>query len=580
MKRIFALVMVFTMIVTTSAMAETTTTTFKDVSTTHWAYDAIELMAGKGIINGDGGYFRPNDTVSRAEFAKMLVLTLDLDLVSPSTASFTDVSKSDWEFKYVETAKNYLTGFTSGSGYKFKPDEASVREDMAVAVVKGLFAKGEVEDPDSTNLGILNSYSDQGSISTNLRKYVAAAINEGIMVGSGGVFSPMGNLTRAEAATLLARLIDAEQKVVFDDGDKVVVGDEESDDATLPVVSSGSKTPVLSKDINGDQVDLSWSQVAEDDFKYYKVVLSKYDKTPQYSDNGYMEAISNNGQTSTVVKSGLAYYGNSDFGSVTKGGDTYYMAITAVYSHGNYTSNVVQVTLPGTYVAVSPSEKTPSLTASTDGDEIDLDWSQTASEGFKYYKVVLSEGDSTPQYSEDGYAKAISSVSSTSWDIESGDGYNGGDMNGVIKGGKTYYVAITAVYSDGKYTSNVKRVTIPGSYTEVSESDMTPSLSYTLKDSGVKLDWTSTPSSGFSYYKVVLSQTKENPYYPDYGYATYISDASNSDYYLQEGQSYNDGSKGGIGGQVEDEGYYVTITAVYSSGKYTSNSVYVTVPDK
>ena len=94
------------------------------------------------------------------------------------------------------------------------------------------------------------------------------------------------------------------------------------------------------------------------------------------------------------------------------------------------------------------------------------------------------------------------------------------------------------------------------------------------------MNWTQSPSSGFSYYKVVLSQTEDKPYYPDYGYLTYISDSSKTSYMVYEGAGYNDGKLSGIGGRVEDEGYYMTITAVYSDGKYTSNSVYVEVPDK
>lgn len=465
-KRIMALVLVFAMVVSgTSVLAQDSSATgFDDVPDDHWAKGAIELMASKGIISGYNGDFRPDDSVSRGEFAKMLVKTLGLPEISPSTPTFTDVSTSDWEYTYVETAKNYLTGFTSGVGFKFKPGEASVREDMAVAVIKGLYAKGEVGNPDDTNIEVLGGYKDQSRVSTNLRKYVAAAINEGIMVGDGTLFSPMENLTRAQAATLLVRLIDDEQKVVFDDEGKVVVGDATDDTTSVPV---------------------------------------------------------------------------------------------------------------------TPNSKTPMLENILRDNDVVLEWNQVQSGGFKYYKVVLSKSDSTPSYSENGYAKAISNVTTTRAEIGNGMGYNGGDLGGVIKGGEAYYIAITAVYDDGsKYTSNVQRVTMPGDYELPDVGARTPELSYTVATSGVGLNWTQSPASGFSYYKVVLSQTKENPYYPDYGYLTYISDASITSYMVYDGASYNDGNLGGIGGHVAHEGYYMTITAVYNDGKYTSDSIYVTVPDK
>lgn len=463
-KRLLTMILILVMVMSSTAVSATDkgSEDFKDVSDKHWAKEAIDLMAEQGIISGHDGYFRPDDSVSRAEFAKMLVKTLDLTEIKPTNPSFMDVEKKDWSYTYVETAKNYLTGFTSGTGYKFKPDQASVREDMAVAVVKGLYAKGDIDNPDGTDLTVLESYDDQASISTNLRKYVAAAINEGIMVGDAGEFSPMGQLTRAEAATLLSRLIDAEQKVVFDEVDKVVIGDE----AIEP--------------------------------------------------------------TSTL----------------------------------------------------SQADKTPSLEKVVRDEDVVLEWDQVPGEGFKYYKVVLSKSDSSPSYSENGYAKAISNVESTRVELESGMSYNGGDLDGVIKGGETYYMAITAVYEDDKYTSNVVSVTMPGSYQEPDVGQRTPVLSYDLETEGVELTWSQSPASGFSYYKVVLSQTEDKPYYPDYGYLTYISDPSKTSYMVYEGASYNDGSKGGIGGKVEDEGYYMTITAVYKDGKYTSNAIYVNVPDK
>ncbi len=118
---------------------------------------------------------------------------------------------------------------------------------------------------------------------------------------------------------------------------------------------------------------------------------------------------------------------------------------------------------------------------------------------------------------------------------------------------------------------------IPGDYVEPDTSSLTPTLSATVKDNGVMLDWTKTSSDNFSYYKVVLSKNDSTPSYPGDGYLTYISDVNDTDYFVQELQGYNGGD---FGGQVQDETYYMTITAVYKSGKYTSNTKTVTVPSK
>ena len=580
-KRVTAIALAVVMMVTMalSVTAENSVSTdFTDVSDSHWAKEAIDAMAERGIINGyNDGTFKPSETVSRAEFAKMMVKTLDLDTYKPSSPTFLDVEKGHWAYTYVETAKKYLTGFRSSEGDRFKPDQVAVREDMAVAVVNGLYDQGAIDSPDKTDLSVLDNYDDEDGISDNLRKYVAAAINEGIMTGDGEGFNPKGSLTRAEAATLLYRLI-AEEKVVYVEEKVTYDTAEDIPDTTTPV-TTGSMTPTLSSAVNGDDLVLEWTQVPSEGFKYYKVVLSMSDSSPSYPDNGYAQAISNAAETRIELNSGH-WYNGGDLGGSIKGGNTYYAAITAVYDSGKYTSNVKQVTVPGTYTAPDTGSRTPDLSYSVNGDSVYLDWTQVSSDNFKYYKVVLSEYDSSPSYPDNGYAKAISNVSETGREIYNGHGYNGGDVGGSLKGGKTYYVAITAVYNDGKYTSNVKTVTIPGSYVAPSIGDRTPELTYDVETYGVKLDWTQVPSDNFKYYKIVLSQSVSDPYYPDYGYLTYISNAAETSYVVYDGAHYNDGNKGGIGGKVKDETYYMTITAVYNDGKYTSNHVKVTVPDK
>lgn len=558
-KKYVALVMVFMLALSSIAVNAQDTGTnnqFSDVSESHWAYEYISLMSSLGIINGyDDGTFRPSATVSRAEFAKMMVLTLNLDTSNPpSTPYFIDVNTSDWEYKYVEAAKGYLTGFTSAQGMKFKSDTNAVREDMAVAIVRGLDLT-----VDSDN-SVLSGYSDQGDISENLKPYVATAIEEGIMIGSGGQFQPQGSLTRAEAATLLARLL-VDEKVVIGEDIKVVIDDFKVD----------SKTPVLETVLKENEVVLEWSKVLSDNFSYYKVAISKDNASPNYPNVGEFKPLSGVENNRYTLSSGMNHGGIA-----LESGETYYVAITAVYGDTYFTSNVKTVTIPEG-VVVNPSEKTPVLQVELSGDDVELEWSQVPSDNFKYYKVVCSLSDSTPSYPDNGYATYISNASNTSWELSSGDSYNGGDVGGSLKAGKTYYVAITAVYNDGKYTSNVKTVTIPGTYQEVSTTDKTPVLSATVKDNGVKLQWTQTSSQNFSYYKVVLSKYNSKPSYPNDGYLVYISDAGQTEYFVQELQSYNGGD---FGGQVQDETYYMTITAVYGDGKYTSNVKTVTVPSK
>ncbi|MBN2221035.1 MAG: S-layer homology domain-containing protein [Vallitaleaceae bacterium] len=332
------LVVILLFVSSLSVMADNdyrTKNKFNDVPPGHWAEEYIEMMQEYGIISGVGdGNFLPEATVTREQFAKMMVLTLGLELIKPSTAFFRDVSKDHWSYTYVETARTYLTGYPSSSGKDdFRPQLAAEREDMAVAIVKGLGLSVEGVD-----LGVLNQFSDQNLISTNLRPYVAKVVSEGIMIGSGTSFNPRGAITRAEASKLLASLI-VDEKVVYDD-EKVTYEDETSDSKT--------KTPALGTSVANGGIYLDWTETDDDDFNYYKVVFSQTDTSPSYPDNGYVTYISDVADSDYLAKAGQSYHGGSsdDVGEKLVSGKTYYVAITAVYDDGKYTSNVIQVVLP------------------------------------------------------------------------------------------------------------------------------------------------------------------------------------------------------------------------------------------
>ena len=191
------------------------TSDFRDLPASHWAYGSIMEMVELGILAGYAdGTFKPNSTISRAEFSKILVLSLKLPTTSPVTPAFSDVPSNHWAYGVIESAKPYLTGYRSSSGVmNFEPNEVAVREDVAVAIVK---AKGLANS--SANLGLLNRFSDQHQISNALRNHVAIAVDQGYMSGTNIGFEPQKPLTRAEACALLSRLIDPSQ---FDVKEKV-----------------------------------------------------------------------------------------------------------------------------------------------------------------------------------------------------------------------------------------------------------------------------------------------------------------------------------------------------------------------
>ncbi|MGE5329999.1 MAG: Ig-like domain-containing protein [Deltaproteobacteria bacterium] len=178
------------------------TINFSDLLANHWAYKAVSEMTAKKIINGfTDGTFRPNATVTREQFATMMVRALNLPITEPKTPTFKDMNSKHWAYKYVESAKSYLTGYKKSDGtYYYKGSINATREDMAYALVK---AKGlENQAADIAKLSTI--FKDANKISPVLRKYVLIAYENNIISGyTDNTFRPAGALTRAEAAALL-----------------------------------------------------------------------------------------------------------------------------------------------------------------------------------------------------------------------------------------------------------------------------------------------------------------------------------------------------------------------------------------
>lgn len=171
---------------------------FSDLTSKHWAYNAVDKMVEQELLSGySDGTFRPDICITRAEFATILSKTLDIKENSKNI-EFKDVEGIHWAEEYIDKVNSFLTGYMDNNEYYFKPEDAVLREDAAVAIVK---AKGLSDE--KVSMSILDSFKDKDSISDSLKKYVAIAVKKGFMRGNeDGTFNPQGNLTRAEIAAL------------------------------------------------------------------------------------------------------------------------------------------------------------------------------------------------------------------------------------------------------------------------------------------------------------------------------------------------------------------------------------------
>lgn len=465
---------------------------FVDVPESHWAYEAVMCMADHGILLGRGdGTFGPEDVVTREEFAAMMVRALKLETVSPAEPTFIDVPRWHWAYGYVEAAKNYLTGWRLSDGsWRYKPTENAVREDMAVALVKA--KKLDNVSYDDSKLDVL--FSDAASISKSCRKYVAIAIDKGLMTAYGNIFNPQGVLTRAQAAILIynASIVSGsgyglQQKVSLDEGGywedgiyrKVSMDDEdyywyddsyywEYDDSYYwddYGYYGGYPGPQINVVSDSSGIHVSWDRIIHSDLRGYRVVVSRYDSTPSYPENGYLYYFTDVYRTYADINNSTRYT-NGDFGDYLASGSWYYVSVTAVYKNGiNVPGNAVRVQYKKGW-SDDTNYQTPQLTATSDSSGVHLSWSGVSSSRLICYKVVVSRYNSDPTHLDSGWLYTIygnNAADRTDVVVDNSKVYNDGDFGKYLVPGYKYYFRVVAVYqNDVIKGSNVLRLEYRG----------------------------------------------------------------------------------------------------------------------
>ena len=175
---------------------------FVDLAEVSWAKDSILKLYHKGIINGKGNRrFAPNDTLTRAEFAKIAVLA-NGGTVENAAANFIDLARDDWSYPYIASAyqKNLIHGI---GDQRFGGDMSITREDMAVILLRMLQSAGI--ETESGNV----SFADENEISDYAKDAVSVLNKMGMIQGVGdGKFDPKGITTRAQAAVVFDRFLD------------------------------------------------------------------------------------------------------------------------------------------------------------------------------------------------------------------------------------------------------------------------------------------------------------------------------------------------------------------------------------
>ncbi|NQX47903.1 S-layer homology domain-containing protein [Paenibacillus tritici] len=178
--------------------------TFEDIKG-HWAQASVEKLASKLILTGlTDSKFAPNATTTRAEFAAMMVRALGYSSSGSADVSFKDIPSGAWYNGSVGTAAE-LGLVRGGTDNNFRPNDIITRQEMTVILVKAMALAGSPLPASELQPA---AFKDAGKIAGWAQQDVAKAVQAGLITGTpAGQFQPGQSATRAEAATVILRLL-------------------------------------------------------------------------------------------------------------------------------------------------------------------------------------------------------------------------------------------------------------------------------------------------------------------------------------------------------------------------------------
>ena len=178
----------------------------------HWANTCIK-GAGQGakrfqLMSGYlDGSFRPDNTMTRAEFAAVIVKAFPNAPAIRSAPNFSDVSANFWGRQAIQTAfeRGFLMGYP---GNVFKPNQAISRA-QAIVIIANTQTRPEWDAVIESDGSVLSRfYEDAIAIPNYAKGAIAHATRSSLVVNYPNVkrLRPNDDITRGEAAALLCRI--------------------------------------------------------------------------------------------------------------------------------------------------------------------------------------------------------------------------------------------------------------------------------------------------------------------------------------------------------------------------------------
>ncbi|MFS0575083.1 S-layer homology domain-containing protein [Sporosarcina sp. 179-K 3D1 HS] len=173
---------------------------FSDVDT-HWAKNEIMYLSERNIIGGyPDGTFKPNEPITRAQAAAMLIKALNIPLTEDASVQFKDVSKNSPYYAILATVNE--KGILRGDNGFMRPGEITSRAQMA-AILRRAFNLPLDKQPTFVDVTPAHwAYQDINGIA-----------KQRIAGGSDGQYMPANPVTRAQFSAFLVRALDDDMKL-------------------------------------------------------------------------------------------------------------------------------------------------------------------------------------------------------------------------------------------------------------------------------------------------------------------------------------------------------------------------------
>ena len=188
----------------TVTQQEQQTAIFSDTQTSDWYYPHMKMLVEKGGINGyEDHTFRPNNQITNAEFIKTIIGLVDTGSI---------VYDAHWAEGYIQKARG-LGIIEADELPENEYDEPIRRQRMAkfaARTMEKVLKETKVADTQE----YIEKIKDWSDVCESCKPYVAEVYSKGVICGMpDGTFFGGSYTTRAEATTMLVRMIDSSYRV-------------------------------------------------------------------------------------------------------------------------------------------------------------------------------------------------------------------------------------------------------------------------------------------------------------------------------------------------------------------------------